>query len=148
MHLFCSLRLLTLPIDTDELKIAKAAHQNCVPASTLETRLKEREEAHQVELKNERDEISRLKLELQKSQNEKAELETALAEEKRLRVEETRELRENLNETEQRANSVEKQIDVLKAKPEQWLRELVWINRELAGKFLLSCVFISMSRPT
>ena len=37
------LRSLTLPFDADELKIAKATHQNCVPASTLDGRIKEHE---------------------------------------------------------------------------------------------------------
>ena len=55
------------------------------------------------------------------------EAETALAEEKRIRV-----------ETEQRATSVEQQLETLKEKPAQWLKELAWINSEMASKFLLA----------
>ena len=80
------LRLLTLPRDTDELKIAKAAHQNCVPASALDDQLKKREDSHKVALQKERDEISRMKLELEQSRNEKAEVERAMTKERQLRT--------------------------------------------------------------
>ena len=46
---------------------------------------------------------------------------------------------ENLDDAEQRATSLEQQLDEVKVKPGQWLRELVWVNRELAGKFLILC---------
>ena len=81
------LRSQTLPFDADELKIAKAAHQNCVPASTPDNRIKERKDAHQVALQKERDELSRVKLEFEKMRKEKAAVETALAGEKKLQVE-------------------------------------------------------------
>ena len=68
-----------------------------------------------------------------------------MAEEKKLRVEETRKIQETLTETEQRAHSVEQRFEELKAKPAQWLTELQWINNEMASKFLLT--FIPMSRP-
>ena len=61
-----------------------------------------------------------------------------MTEEKQLRVAETQKLRETLDETEQRANSVEQQLETLKAKPAQWLKELAWINSEMASKFLLA----------
>jgi len=125
---------LTLPLDADELKIAKAAHQNCVSVSTLDNRIKEREDAHQVALQKERDELSRVKLELEQLRTEKTAAETALAEEKKLRVEETRKIQETLNESEQRANSVEQRLEELKAKPEQWLSELQWIDSEFSSK--------------
>ena len=66
----------------------------------------------------------------------KADAETALAEERRLRVEETKELRENLEEDSARANSLEKQMDALKVKPNEWLGELKWINKKLSGESL------------
>ena len=69
--------MLTSTLDAAELKIAKAAHQNCVPSSTLDSRLKEREDAHQAALQKERDELSRVKLELEKVRNEKTAAETA-----------------------------------------------------------------------
>ena len=96
MHLLCPLRSLNSTHDADELKLFKAAHQNCIPASTLDTRVKESEDAHQAALQSERDELSRVKLELEQLRKEKIAAETALAEEKKLRV-----------ETEQRATSVE-----------------------------------------
>ena len=72
------LRSLTLPLDADELKLFKVAHQNCVPVSTLDNRVKEREDAHQVALQRERDKLSRLKLELEQLRKEKTATETAL----------------------------------------------------------------------
>ena len=85
-----------MPLDAGELKILKATHSSCVPTSTLEGQIKEREDTHQAALQKERDELSRVKVELEQLRKEKADAESALAEEKRLRV-----------ETEQRATSVE-----------------------------------------
>ena len=127
--------MLTSALVVAELKIAKAAHQNCVPSSTLDSRLKEREDAHQVALQKERDELSRVKLELEKVRNKKSAAETALAEERKFRAAETLKLKETLTETDQRAISVEQQLDELKAKPAQWLSELQFINAEMASKF-------------
>ena len=61
-----------------------------------------------------------------------------MTEEKQLRVAETRKLQETLDETEQRATSVEQQLETLKEKPAQWLKELAFINSEMASKFLLA----------
>ena len=138
--------MLTLTLAADELKLAKAAHQSCVPSSTLDSRLKEREDAHQAALQKERDDLSRVKLELEKMRSEKVAAETALAEERKLRAVETQKLKETLDETEQRADSVEQQLDELKLKPAQWLSELQWVNDQMASKFPLS--FIPLFRPT
>ena len=125
-----------MPFDADELKIAKAVHQNCVPASTLDNRIKEREDAHRVALQKERDELSRVKLELEKMWNENTAAETTLAEEKKLRV-----------ETEQRANSVEQRLEELKVKPEQWRAALEWLNSEMSSKPLLLLISTFILRP-
>ena len=127
--------LLTSALVADELKIAKAAHQDCVPSSTLDSRLKEREDAHQIALQKERDELSRVKLELEKMRKEKTAAETALAEERKLRAAETLKLKETLTKTEERATSVEQRFEELKAKPAQWLTELQWINNEMVVSF-------------
>ena len=138
------LRLLTLPPDTEELEVAKAAHQNCVPASELDAQIKQREEAHTVELQRERDEASWLKLEIEKSQCQKTEVGKALAEEKQLRVDEANKHQEILDETEQRANLAQNQLDALKEKPAQWQKDLDRINSEMTSKLLFS---LSCSRP-
>ena len=142
----CFSGLPTIALAADELKIAKAAHQSCVPSSTLDSRLKEREDAHQAALQKERDDLSRVKLELENARKEKAAAETALAEERNLRAVETQKLKETLDETEQRATSVEQQLDELKAKPAQWLSELQWVNDQLSSEFCLT--FIPMFWPT
>ena len=129
---------MTLPPDTEELETVKAAHQNCVSTSALDEQIKQREVSHKAKLQRERDDISRLKIELEKSQSQKSEAERAVTEEKQLRIAETRKLQETLDETEQRANLAEQKLETLKAKPEQWLKELAWINSEMASKFLLA----------
>ena len=130
------LRSLTLPLNADKLKLFKVAHQNCVPVSTLDTRVKESEDAHQAALQRERDELSRVKLELEQLRKEKTAAETTLAEEKRLRV-----------ETEQRASSVEQRLEELKAKPEEWRKVLEWLDSEMSSKPLLLLIFTLMLRP-
>ena len=127
---------LTLPTDAAELKNFKVAHQNCIPVSTLDTRVKEREDAHQVALQRERDELSRVKLELEQLRKEKTAAEIALSEEKRLRV-----------ITEERANSVEQRLEELKAKPEQWRKVLEWLDSEMSSKPLLFLIFTLILRP-
>ena len=79
-----------------------------------------------------------------------SELETALEDEKRLRAGEQKELQEAT----ERADSVEKQLDRLKAKPAEWLSDLQWIHRELSSKFLqflclpsLDCNIIWLTPP-
>ena len=74
------------------------AHQNCVPVSTLESRVKSSEDKLGTTLAKEKDELSRVKLELEQFKKDKAEAVTALAEEKRLRAEETRKLQEKLDD--------------------------------------------------
>ena len=81
--------------------------------------------------------MSWVKLELEQLKKEKADVETALAEEKRLRAEETKELQEKVNEDLQRANVVEKQLEELKEKPKQWLADLKWLNEILLCEFPL-----------
>ena len=61
-------------------------------------------------------------------------VDTALAEEKRLRVEETKQLQDKLDEDVQRSNSLEQQLDELKKQPAQWLAELKWIDSEISSK--------------
>ena len=63
-------------------------------------------------------------------------METALAEEKRVRAEETKDLQEKLNEDSQRANAVEKQLDKLKEQPKHWLADLKFLNEKLSCEFL------------
>ena len=111
------MKFLIFSSDVYELKELKAAHQNCVPTSTLEARVKKSED----KLAKEKDELSRVKLELEQLKKDKAVVDAALVEEKRLRAEETKRLQDKLDEDVQRANSVEQQLDELKKKPTQWL---------------------------
>ena len=55
---------------------------DCITASELAAQLKEREDADKAELQKERDEVSRLKAELEKAQSHSAELEKIAAEAK------------------------------------------------------------------
>ena len=73
---------MTLPPDTEELETVKAAHQNYVTPSALDDQIKQREVSHKAELQREQDEVSRLKIELEKSQSQKSEAERAVTEEK------------------------------------------------------------------
>ena len=75
-----------------------------------------------------------MKLELEQTKKAKADVESAWAEERQLQAEEMRELREKLAEDSARANSLEKQMDALKVKPNEWLSELKWINEKLSGE--------------
>ena len=78
--------------------------------------------------------MSRLKAELEKVQSRNAELEKSAAEEKRLRVEETRKLRESLEESGSRASLAEREVETLKAKIAGWVAELATINGQLNSK--------------
>ena len=91
--------------------------------------------SHQAALQKEKDELSRVKLELEQTKKSKADAESMWAEERQLRAEEMRELREKLDKDSARANSLEKQMDALKVKPNEWLSELKWINEKLSGEF-------------
>ena len=103
----------------------KASHKDCIVRSS-----------HQVALQKEQDDLSWVKLELEQMKKAKANAETALAEERSLRAEETKELRAKLEEDSARANSLEKQMDALKVKPNEWLAELKWINEKLSSESL------------
>ena len=92
--------------------------------------------AHQSALKKEQDEVSRLKAELEKVQSRNAELEKNAAEEKQLRVEETRKLKETLEESGSRASSAEREVETLKANIAGWVAELATINGQLNSKHL------------
>ena len=96
--------------------------------------LKSRAEAHEAELKKERDEVSRLKAELEKAQSRHAELEKSAAEQQQLRVEETRKLEESFKEFESRATSAEGELEALKTKIGRWLVEISAINSEMNSK--------------
>ena len=92
------MKFLIFSSDAVEVKELKAAHQNCVPMSTVEARVKTSEDKLAAALAKEKDELSRVKLELEQLKKDKAAVATALAEEKRLRVEETQRLQEKLDE--------------------------------------------------
>ena len=100
----------------------KSAHQHCVPSSTLETRLKQCEDSHQVALKKEQDELNRVKLELEQVKKEKADAESALTEKT-----------QSLTEAEDRAKLAESRLEELRVKPAEWLAELKLINQEMSG---------------
>ena len=97
---------------------------------------KERELAHQAELKKEQEEVSRLKAELEKSQGRPAESEKSAATEKQLREEETRKLKESLEESKSEATSAEGELRDLKAKIAKWLVDISKINSEMDSKLL------------
>ena len=102
---------------------------------------KSRADAHQAELKKERDEVSRLKAELDRSRDRTAELEKSAAEEKQPRDKETRKLKESIEESESRATSAEGEAQALKTKIRRWVAEFSTINGEMDSKsfpFLLS----------
>ena len=102
----------------------KSTHQSCVPSATLESRLKQCEDSHQVALQKEREELNRVKLELEQIKKEKADAESALKEKS-----------QNLTEAEDRAKLAESRLEELRVKPAQWLAELQSINLEMSGKF-------------
>ena len=89
----------------------------------------------QAALQKEKDELSRVKLELEQTKKAKADAESAWAEELQLQAERMRELREKLTEDSARASALEKQVDSLKTKPNEWLSELRWINQNMSGEF-------------
>ena len=78
--------------------------------------------------------MSRLKAELEKAQSRNAELEKSAAEEKQLRVEETRQLKESLEESGSRATLAERELETLKTKIAAWLAEFATINGQLDSK--------------
>ena len=78
--------------------------------------------------------MSRLKAELEKAQSRNTELEKSAAEEGQLRVEETRKLKESLEEFESRATLAEGELEALKTKIARWLAEFSTINGEMDSK--------------
>ena len=90
--------------------------------------------SHQAALQKEQDKLSRVKLELEQVKKAKDDAESVLAEERKLRAKEIKELQKKLTEDTARADSLEKQMDALKVKPNEWLSELKWINDKLSGE--------------
>ena len=78
--------------------------------------------------------MSRLKAELEKTQGRSAEFEKSAAEEKQLRVEETRKLKETLEESKSQTSSAESELGALKAKIAQWLVDISSINSEMNSR--------------
>ena len=105
--------------------------------------MKEREDAHKAELKKERDEVSRLKTELEKAQSHSAELKKVVAEEKQLRADEAETLKESFEQTELRATSAQQELQALKDKSGRWLLELTKINNEMTNKPPLLFYFLA-----
>ena len=64
----------------DEIKTLRSMHESCIPSSLLVSRLKHRDETHQAALQKEREELDRVKLELEQAKKEKAAAESALIE--------------------------------------------------------------------
>ena len=124
-------------LPTDDHKALADSHQDCISTSALAAQNKQREDTHKAELQKEQDEISRLKIELEKAQSQKAELEKAVPEEKQRRVNEAQKHKELPYDAEVRANSAQQELATLKAKPGEWLSELTRINSEMASKSLL-----------
>ena len=85
--------------------------------------------------------MSRLKAELEKTQGRSAEFEKSAAEEKQLRVEETRNLKESLEESGSRVSSAERELETLKTKIAGWVAEFATINGQLDSKPLSPSVF-------
>ena len=86
----------------------------------MEAQQRDLETARQAKSQKHQAEIKKLKLELAKAHKTSSELKTALEDEKRLRGGEQKELQE----ANERADSVEKQLDQLKTKPVEWLSDL------------------------
>ena len=97
----------------------KAAHSDCVVRSS-----------HQAALQKEKDELARVKSELEQLKKAKADMETTLTKELRLQAERMKEVQDKLDEDSARADSLEKQVESLKAKPAEWLSDLRWIDRK------------------
>ena len=78
--------------------------------------------------------MSRLNAELKKVKSRNAELEKSAAEEKQLRVEETRKLEKTLEESGSRADSAERELEALKTRITGWVAEFSTINGQLDSK--------------
>ena len=88
--------------------------------------------------------MSRLTAELEKSRGRAAELEKSAAEEKRLRDEETRNLKESLADSESRVTSAEGEVQALKTKITRWVGEFASINGQLDSKSLLILLLLDI----
>ena len=108
------------------MEALKVTHASCVTSESLETRLKEREDAQQTALQYERDVTSRVKQALARVTQEKNDAESALKE-KTLA----------LADTDKHLQLAETRLAELMEKPAEWQRELREINQDLAGKYLL-----------
>ena len=97
--------------------------------------MKKRDDSHQVALKKEQDEVSRLRKELEAAQSQTTEAEKTFAAEKAQLEEVAGRQKELLAQTEGRATSAQKELDILKAKCDTWLSELNRINSEMDSKF-------------
>ena len=95
----------------------KSAHSDCVVRSS-----------HQAALRKEKDELARVKLELEQVKKAKADMEATFTAELKLQAGRMKEVQDKLDEDSARAESLEKQVDSLKAKPTEWLSDLRWIN--------------------
>lgn len=93
------------------------------------TRLRENDNKHAAALQKEKDEVSRLKRELAKVQEERANYEKAVA------AADKQELREKLEMAEVSTTSAVEAFDALEAKRARWLIELNRINHEMDSKF-------------
>ena len=97
----------------------KASHSDCVVWSS-----------HQAALQKEKNELARVKLELEQVKKAKADMEATWTEELRLQDGRMKEIQGKLDE-----DALENQVESLKAKPAEWLSELRWINGQMAGEF-------------
>ena len=90
--------------------------------------------SHRAALQKQKDELARVKLELEQVKKAKADMETALTEELRLQAGRMKEVQDKLDEDSAHATWLEKQVETLKAKPAECLSDLRWINDQMAGE--------------
>ena len=96
--------------------------------------LKKQDDAHAAELQKERDEVSRLKVELEQlKKNHEAEMKQVAAEVKEREEGQAQKHMELVDKAEAHATSVQKDLDDLKGKAEVWMSALNKINSDMAG---------------
>ena len=95
-------------------------------SESVETRLKEREDAHQTALQAERDATTRAKQVVARVTKEKKYAESALKEKATA-----------LADTEKHLELAETRLEGLRVKPAEWQRELREINHQMNGKCML-----------
>lgn len=95
----------------------------------MAVRLKENAAKYETELQHERDEVSRLKRELAKVEEQKANYEKAAAADKK-------EWKEKLEMAEVSAFSATESCEALLTERARWLKELTRINHEMNSKCL------------